>query len=928
MRTRRLVRVRGSSLADARSHATLVSVSAVRRLAWLVVLLPWGMVFTALSPAGCACEAPPPPPAEHDHVEWEPFDTTRVLEGADLSALTLVDDDGTLHFQGTPVALEGVAELDVIIGEPTAAAPRGLLRLVTSTEQGADGLVVHTLPAPVQMAFQRLDVRVTASTITEQAPARVDRFAQALTVPGGGGTSYPLHETLYDVDQDPATTDDQVYADGELHGGIDYVFTISFDWAGVAAGIDGFKDCLQKVIQLDFSCDPEDFLPEVKTGLSMTAGADADLALQGVAFLGYDATLPVYHHDILPPIVYPPLVFFPQVDVEATFHGEGTSQFSFDLHGGATASGGFSYSTFTGPDLDEPDLDFEFNAGNVDAVLAANTSFQVGPKLSVLLYDVMGPTASLKVGARLEVDRDQNPCYRLIGTVNGEVGVYVGFKGLPGFTLINEHVDFGIAEQEFDAGDCLPLPNNGAPSATAGVSDLAAFQDPQFTRFARVFPGTVDGLPIEDPGAQVEWSALVPTIDGRFWLVGSDADALVSMNPDGSVLWAKRYTADVDFWPDLGEPKLLLSRAAPMSDGTMLVAAYPYTLLRLDLAGNLVWSRRFMKEPFKEVWLRFTDLVRDGGNGFYLVGHVGESYSEGYLHDTWLLHLDQHGDVTWSRRIAAPGLQLSTRVLVADADGVTLIGDTYDVAATLEKGAAVRIDEQGALVWATHLVAQDCGDSSEERLWLTSAQRAQNGDVLAAGAILAWGYESAVVRLKPDGTVPFAASHRSVDDAQLGPTLTSMVELPTSGFLVAGNWSGAQATHDWYLAGLDAAGLVQWAYTLGGHDNPVNDLYDADTYPSITLTQDGGAILFGCTEAIAPQDGALVVKVPARSGAITLDPVQLPHHGTLSLEGGQTCVVAVPLTVTVTDDAVAAAASMGVVESDAGLVPEDISAAP
>ncbi len=876
---------------------------------------------------GCACEEPPPV-VDQDHVEWEPFDTTHVLEGADLRALTLMDEDGTLHFEGTPTALASLSALDVIVAEPTAAAPYGLLRFVTSTEEGADGLTVHTLPAPVQMAFKRLDVRLTGSTVTDEAPTRVDRFAQALTVPGGGGITYPLHEPLYDVDKDPNTTDDQVYADGALHGGLDYVFTISFDWAGVAAGIDGFKNCLEKVITLDFSCDPEDFLPEVKTGLSFSAGADADLALQGVSFLGYDAKLPVYHHDILPPIVYPPLAFFPSVDVEATFHGEGTSQFSFDLHGGATASGGFSYSTFTGPDVDEPDLDFEFSAGSVDAVLAANTSFTVGPKLSVLLYNVIGPTASLAVGARLEVDRDVDPCYRLVGLVTGRVGVFVGFKGLPGFTLIDDGIDFGVTEHELDAGDCLPLPNDGAPSATAGSSDLAAFQDPQFTRFARVFPGTVDGMPIEDPGAQVEWSALVPTVDGRFWMLGSDNDALASMNPDGSLAWAKRYTADVDFWPDLGEPKLLLSRAAPMSDGTMLVAAYPYTLLRLDLAGNLLWSRRFLKEPFKEVWLRFTDLVEDGEHGFYLVGHVGESYSEGYLHDTWLLRLDRYGAVTWSRRITAPGLNLSTRALVADGGGVTLIGDTYEVAGSLEKGAAVRIDGQGALLWATHLVAQDCNDASENRVWLTTAQRAQNGDVLVGGAVLAWGYESVVARIKPDGAVPFSASHRSGDDAQLGPTLTSMVELPTSGFLVAGNWSGPQATHDWYLAGLDSAGLVQWAFTVGGHDNPVNDLLDADTYPSITLTRDGGAILYGVTEAITPADGALVIKVPARSGAITLDPVMVPHHAALALDGGTTCVVAAPLTVTVADDAVAPLEALGVLESDAGLAPEDISAAP
>ena len=877
--------------------------------------------------SNCTCGEPPPDPVPEDHVDFELFDSSRVLEGADLSALSLVDEDGTLHFSGTPVALEELAELDVILAEPTAAAPWGLMRFVTSTEQGADGLVVHTLPAPVQMAFRSLDVRLTGATPTDAAPTHVNRFEQALTVPGGGGITYALHEPLYDVDGDPSSTDDQVYADGTLHGGLEYTLTVVFDWNGVQSGINGFKDCLKELLSLNFSCDPEDFLPEVKTGLAFDAGADAALDLQGVAFLGYDASFPLYHLE-LTPIVYPPLAFFPSVDVEAAFHGEGNSQFSFEMSGGATAHGGIDVSSKSGIDLDGPDFDFEFSAGNVDAVLGAEASFEVGPELKVLLYNVMGPSAALKVGARLEVDRDQSPCYRLLGTVNGEVGVFVGFDELPGFALIDETQPFSLLEQEFDSGDCLPLPNNGAPSATAGASDLAAFQDPQFTRFARVFPGGVDGLPVEDPGAQAEWSALVPTIDGRFWHTGSDVDALVSMEPDGTVLWARRYTADVDFWPDLGTPKLLMSRAAPMSDGTMLVAAYPYTLLRLDLAGEVLWARRFMKEPFKETWLRFTDLVKDGAKGFYLVGHVGESYAEGYLHDTWLLHLDENAEVLWSRRISAPGVQLSTRALVADADGVVLIGDTYDVATVGERGAAVRIDKDGALIWSTAIVAQDCSDSSEERIWLTSAERVANDDVLVGAAVQAYGYEGAVLRVKPDGTVTSYAAHRAQDSAHLGPIVTSLVELPTSGFLAVGNYSGAQATDDWYLAGLDSAGALQWAFTLGGHDNPENDLYDSDTYPSVTLTQDGGALLYGFTDAITPEDGGLVVKVPARSGELTLDPVALPHYASLGLTAGGTCMATEPLPLTVSDDSVAPLEPMGVFVEDAALAPVDLAAGP
>ncbi|MCC7073139.1 MAG: hypothetical protein IT383_17590 [Deltaproteobacteria bacterium] len=307
---------------------------------------------------------------------------------------------------------------------------------------------------------------------------------------------------------------------------------------------------------------------------------------------------------------------------------------------------------------------------------------------------------------------------------------------------------------------------------------------------------------------------------------------------------------------------------------------------------------------------------------------MGESYAEGYLHDTWLLHLDENAEVLWSRRISAPGVQLSARALVADAEGVVLIGDTYDVATVVERGAALRIDQNGALVWSTAIMVQDCSDSSEERIWLTSAQRVANDDVLVGAAVQAYGYEGAVLRVKPDGTVTSYAAHRAQESAHLGPLVTSLVELPTSGFLAVGNYSGAQATDDWYLAGLDAAGAVQWAFTLGGHDNPANDLYDSDTYPSVTLTKDGGALLYGFTDAITPEDGGMVVKVPARSGELTLDPVALPHYAPLELAAGGTCMVSEPLTVVVSDDAVAPQEPLGVFVQDAALVPVDLAASP
>lgn len=872
--------------------------------------------------ARCSCE-PEAAPTPMDQVEIVPFEDTRVLSQADRAALQSFED-GVLRFDAPSAALRDLAPLDVVVSGPCPAAPYGLLRLVVEVTTDGDQLSARTLEAPVQLAFRHLHVRATRSTPADAAPLRADpasRWTQALTVPGGGGIPYDLNQTLYDIDDNPDTDYDQVRATGLLYGGLDYTFSIDFDWPDVQEGIDAVEDCLEdlydggwltSLIEGELPCDPRDLLPEVSTGLSFTAGAQADVGLEGVAFLGYSAELPMYDQP-LEPIVIEPLVFLPHLGVKATFTGEAASRFTLSYKAEASAGGSIGYSTKHGLSLDGPDFDYDFEAGDVDAVLAAGSSASVGPELSVLLYDFMGPSAGLHIGVRLEADRDATPCYRLIGQVGGSVGVFVGFKELPGFTLIDEKQPFSIVETEFASGDCVPFPAGGELGPHAGEPPLSAFQSPSFTPFAAAYPDTVDGFPVEDLGAQIEWSALTPTVDGRFWLTGSDVEVLQSLEPDGRVVWAKRYTADVDFWDDLNSPKLLLTRAAPMHDTSMLVAAYPYTLLKLTPQGELIWARHFGGRVYRETWLRFTDLIADGAGGFYLAGNVGEDYSSGYLHDLWLLRLDPAGQVLWSRRVSDPGgWQLTARRLALVEGDALVVGDMYHEAGALSRGLALRVSAAGELAWARSVVVDDCGGGDELRLWISSAVPSRDGDFNLGGGVSFSGYTAWVAKITGAGELPWYHSFGTAESAHLGPTLTALVQLPTSGFLAAGMYSGAQTVRDLWLAGLDSGGAVQWARLIGGQQNPANDLHRDDSYPSLSLTQDGGALVAAFTEAVvASEDATWLFKVPARDGRIAFDDANIVSSEASFVAGGS-CSTAQPLDLVAADESTAGLAPLGV----------------
>lgn len=852
-------------------------------------------------PGGCQCE-PTSPADEVDELEYELFDSTHLLDADTLATIQRVDSDTTLHFNGTPAALGNLQRFDVLLAGSSAATPRGLMRLVTSTETTAAGLIVHTLPAPLPMAFKRLHVKARRVTPAAGQPVAVGRHGQlqqSLSFTQDGWQTWNVDEPLYDADDDPSSTYDQVYGKGVMAGGISYTFSIDADWDDVLNSIEDVKDCLESVITLQFECSPEDLLPEVKTGMQIDAGASAELQMSGVAFLGYSEEYTLYQ-ETLEPITVWPLVFIPHLEVIAKFEGGASSQFNLTWSAHALAQAGLNYSTKSGPSIPEPVFDGGFEPGPVEAVLQAHASLMVGPQVSILLYDVIGPTASLMIGGELRADQDLVPCWHLIGRVDGSVGIFVGLKELPGFTLIDEKKEFNIAEQEFATGNCAAPPALAPPQA--GDPDPNALQNPQFAPWAFAYPGTVDGHPYEGPGAQIEWSALTPTIDGHFWLTGSDLKVLTSLAPDGSVTWARRYIADVDFWRDTLVPDLLITRAVPTGDAAVLLIAHPYTLLKVDPSGQLFWARHFAIDAYRETWLRFTDAVADGSGGFYVAGTRGDDANDALTHDAWVLRLDAAGEVVWSRRLGDGAWGENPRALVALDDGVLAAGAMWQSAGAKWRGLVFRLDGQGSVIWARQIVADDCG-SYEQRIHLTTALSSRDGDINVGASIENSGYEAGVLKIKLDGSMPWFTSFRSASSAHLGPITTALVQLPDSGFLAAGIYSGAQVEDDIWLAGLDAAGGVQWARRYGGHQNPSDSLRIDDDYPTLRITQDGGALVAAHSVAFTGEDATWAFKVPARSGALTLSSALNASVDDLATAAGQTCLTSAAWNLPVVDTA-------------------------
>lgn len=837
--------------------------------------LAWGIVALALCGCGSSDDGTPSPTG--DEYSAKLFPSTHVLDADAMSALTAYDADGTLHFNGTPKVLADIQPYQVVVGDVSAASPTGFLRYVTSVDSDSGGLVLHTGQAPIQMAFQKLHVKLTRH-ITDLGASDLAWQWQPTRPLANGSKWQSKHIDFFAMngDGDPATTDDQVHVVGDLSGGFDYTFGLDVDWGDVFAVPDKVVDCAKSFFT---SCSIQDLLPEAKVGYGVTAGADATLSMQGVAFLPYEApyTLGVVHLDKIKLGI---LWFFPTVEVKAKVSGNATSQFAFDIGAHANAGMGVTFSSKNGAKVEPPHADFNFDAPSVDATLEAGGRVEVGPELHIRLYDIAGPYAGLFAFAELTADQTKNPCYELHAGITSNFGFDIKTPDLPvigSVSLADWSDNYDLYNELADSGACKPLPGGGTPSPTGGSPDAASFANPTFTPWSKTYAGAVDRHPVEGPGAQIEWLDATPTIDGRFVLSGSDTKALVKIAPDGKVIWAKRYLGPVPFYNDTLTPELLASNVLNLGDGTMLVVAHPYTLMKLEADGSLIWAEQF-DVVYRDTTIRLTSVVPAPDGGFFVGGTAGEDRAYGQKVDAWLMRLDKSGSVVWSKRWGNPTDGETLRTLVAWQDGVVASGATWVPAVSHWRAWTTRFDGDGNVLWSKTYDTRKCGSAYEGSSYVTSGIIAKDGDAVLAGTIDDAAYSTLVFKLKPDGTLAWSASDGASRPVDTGPGVARITELPTSGYLLSGtfgysdNGTYSDVQDDLFLGGTDSVGHMLWLNRFGGSRMEGSVLVRSDTYANATLTRDGGVLLAGYTDTLTPNGSGLwAMKMPAKNGTIAFN---------------------------------------------------------
>ena len=345
-------------------------------------------------------------------------DTTKVADPTTRAALTAYDaDTGVLRFsQGSP----GVGKLksgDVLVSEPSAAAPSGYLRKVTAVRQDGADTVLDTTQANLTDAITQgelnADFQLTGDDLLRTEGLPEGATLTANPAPSGGirsqagvgenyGFTLNFNHTFVPVKGPNAIG--TIKVDGGVNFNVGY---------GVNVGI---KPCFEL---------PPVCVKSFQASVGFAQGSHLNITGDFQGAVG-DAVL-VGTQYFRPKVFFigpVPVVLVPKVELYLTAGGEIKAHVNFAASESVTAQVGARWTKGQG----WKDISGFGLQGNVaPPTFTGSLSPRVGvqSRASFTLYDVAGPEATLEGGVKLDVAYPRNPNWIVNGFLKGALGFRV-----------------------------------------------------------------------------------------------------------------------------------------------------------------------------------------------------------------------------------------------------------------------------------------------------------------------------------------------------------------------------------------------------------------------------------------------------------------------------------------------------------------------
>ncbi|RYZ55965.1 MAG: T9SS type A sorting domain-containing protein [Sphingobacteriales bacterium] len=272
-------------------------------------------------------------------------------------------------------------------------------------------------------------------------------------------------------------------------------------------------------------------------------------------------------------------------------------------------------------------------------------------------------------------------------------------------------------------------------------------------------------------------------------LVQYDASCIVRLDPDGDIMWARYVTGRMTSCRQTSDGGFVVAGYAEASPQSL----YDLALVRLDAAGNLVWSKTYTGGTG---FLEFLySVCETPDTGFLLAGRVTD-YNNGIL-KALLVKTDHNGNVVWSRSYGDASASTWFWNAKVAGNGYVINGYSFDTGNLHTVGLLLRIDNGGNPIWQRSI-------HSAGPLFAPGISATSDGYILAGNAILhpSGPYQPVMLAVDTTGSLQWARTYPAADSMSIG-----LVAPALGGMLSAGSVTAPGKDRDLFLLRTDTAGI-------------------------------------------------------------------------------------------------------------------------
>jgi len=379
-------------------------------------------LLVAMSLVSTSCKKDDDEPIPDPFPQGEEFilgDHTKTMAFDARTAITELDtSDFSFSVTSSSSFLNSLAVGDIIVDSTSSMAENGYMRKIISIEENGDNKIIRTEQALLYEAIKQASIRFKTGDL-KMSDIRSIELAPGIKLIEASGDRFRAFE--FNFEHQFGTSENGVNISGESY--FDLEFFWDFDWS-LVVDLPPFEvDLLEAGIE---------FNQGGSIHVEGNGNFDDHLQFRFAAIKFTPWTI------MAGPV---PLVFTPTIEFFINTKGEISAHITTGASETFNTRLGIKYENEGWSGIWDPNFDHTFIVPTVEANASLETS--IGPRASLLLYGVAGPTVGIKAYSSLEAE--------LLANQNFNMDFDLGLKGTAGAVLTV--FGFDILNKEMDLFD-------------------------------------------------------------------------------------------------------------------------------------------------------------------------------------------------------------------------------------------------------------------------------------------------------------------------------------------------------------------------------------------------------------------------------------------------------------------------------------------